>query len=131
MRIYAYGTEWPIILCRSLRVNPDPILDPHSVWFTDHARMQFAERYERKFCGFTVEEMFSWTVEDGSMRPEEEMLRLARHGDKVRYFAFEKWRFVVLETGGIFLVLTFEQKNFPWKKELRKKRRRPRSKKRR
>lgn len=96
-------------------MNLYPLIDLRRVWFTTHALDQFHERYgARVRGGFTPLELLSWAEEAQAISPEWEERRLSLHGDEVaRYFAFERWRFVIVERGEILSVVTFEEKYIP------------------
>ena len=111
-----------------------PPISLEKVQFTDHARRRFKERYRSVVeGGFTALELLSWATEEHPTSASE-IARRNRYDPTTRYFAFENWRFIVVERNDVFVVLTFEGKNgmenWKWKEE-RKKRRRAAVKKRR
>lgn len=100
---------------QELNMNPYPLIDLARVWFTAHALEQFYDLYgARVRRGFSPIELLSWSEENQAISLEWERKRLMRHeNEEARYFAFERWRFVIIERGDILSVITFEEKYIP------------------
>lgn len=95
-----------------------PPFDINKAVITDHAIERFTERFRERYPDEelvdpdkTIVELLSRAKEDGAIGSGMKVKRLMAHKyEEVRYFSNDGWRFVVVEDGDKFVILTIERK---------------------